>query len=168
MVNGREHVRRLLTLDPGNATANLMLGMIHFMHREYDMAEIAFRNSIEREPSHTALNNLAWILHLKEQHREAVPFIKQAIEMEHASYSSWDTLAVILYELEKYTAAHTAVDKAISLESDEINPYIHRAQIYHRQGDRKKMRSVVEQIRLKFGDSMQDKHRRALELIEAP
>ncbi|MFP6904755.1 MAG: DUF2723 domain-containing protein [Verrucomicrobiota bacterium] len=168
VVNGREHVRRLLTLDPGNATANLMLGMIHFMYREYDMAEIAFRNSIEREPSHTALNNLAWILHLKEKHREALPFIKQAIEMNHASYSSWDTLAVILYELEKYTAAHTAVDKAISLGPDEINPYIHRAQIYHKQGDREKARAVVEQVRLKFKDSMQDKHRRALQLIEEP
>ncbi|MFT5122043.1 MAG: tetratricopeptide (TPR) repeat protein [Kiritimatiellia bacterium] len=166
VANGRRHIRQLLTLDPGNDAANLMLGMIHFMYRDYNLAEIAFRSSIERKPSSAALNNLAWILHLKDKNQEALPFIKQAIEMNHDSYSSWDTLAVILFELEGYSSAHTAVDKAISLSPDNINPYIHRAQIYAKQGEREKALAVVQEIKLKFAEIMQTKHTRALEIIE--
>ena len=49
-----------------------------------------------------ALNDLAWLLHLKGEYEEARTLIDEAIGMSEKEYSLWDTKGVILLRMEEY------------------------------------------------------------------
>lgn len=126
---GLSYTKQLLALRPDNATGNLMMGMIHYQNGDYNLAVNALSSSVAKKPEALAINNLAWILHLQGRNERALPLIKEAIEMNNRSHNAWDTLGMILLELEEYQEAETAMDKAIGLAPEQVSHYIHKAQL---------------------------------------
>ena len=60
-----DHVRVLLTLDPRNATGNLMLGSFQYARGQFSLAESSYRTALEVRRDPAGLNDLAYLLMLK-------------------------------------------------------------------------------------------------------
>jgi tetratricopeptide (TPR) repeat protein len=168
MRRGREHAMALLAIDPGNATGNMVLGMIHFTNKEYNLAANAFQESIARKPQAITLNNLAWIYHLQEKDERALLLIKEAIEIDGRSYSSWDTMGMILRALKEYDEAETAINKAIEIDPEQVEPYIHKAQLLQDLDRSDETRSLAQSTIDKFGDTLTEKQRNQLRTLSLP
>ena len=162
---GHQVAQRLLALQPDNATANLMVGMIHFAQNDYNLAANALAASIERKPNSLALNNLAWILHLQEDNEKAFPFIKQAIDMDPSSFNAWDTMGMILDALGEPSEAEIALGKAIELGPDQINPVIHLAQLLANNDRSAEARELAGNALDKFADELTTKQKNQLSAL---
>jgi tetratricopeptide (TPR) repeat protein len=97
---------RLLTLDPGNATANFALGVLLYRHGHSDLAQAAFRRSLNRRSTPAALNNLAWIFQERGDFATALPLAQEALRLAPDSATTRHTLDTILAALGLDTA-HT-------------------------------------------------------------
>lgn len=86
---------RLLTLDAGNATANFALGVLLYRHGHTDLAEAAFRRSLDRRSTPAALNNLAWILQERGDLTTALPLALEALRLAPDNPTTLHTLNTI-------------------------------------------------------------------------
>ena len=115
-----EAARRLADTHPGDTAAQVFLGDVAAELDERTTAEGAYRSALLREPDNPQiLNTLAWFLRKEPERREeAIGLIRRALSINPDMDSAWDTLAELHYREGQYVEALIAIDRAVSLESE--------------------------------------------------
>lgn len=106
--------------------AHFTVGLILRILHRLDEAEQAFRkaNELQRGVINT-LRELVRCLGEQDKHREALPFAREAVEVEPLDAGAWGNLAMCLIQCGERGEARRAIDEAISLDpQDPINRYI--------------------------------------------
>ena len=143
----REHSRRLLGIEPDNSLGNYAMGFLLLQEGEPELAEDCLRRSIQTAKSPEALNDLAWLLQARGEHREALGLAREAVSLGPAMYNAWDTLGVILLKLSRLEEAEAALEKAITIsQGSDPAVLINMAELQFVKGDRKKARELVSTL----------------------
>lgn len=136
----------LLVADPENAYGNHVVGVLHMMAGELDLAEDSLRKAGEIMKTPEILNDLAWILNLRKKYEEAEKTSRAALALNDKSYVLWDTLGVILTAEEKYPEAEKAMQKAVELSKDKPSILLHMADLQSRMGNKEKAAALIETL----------------------
>lgn len=110
----------------GMAFAHLTRGLILRILRRLPEAEAALRKANELQPGViNILRELVRCLGEQKRHAEALPFAREAVEVEPADAGAWGNLAMCLLRIGQRREARQAIDHAINLDPhDPINRYI--------------------------------------------
>ena len=165
-----EHLEQLLRIDPRNAFANYVLGTIQYARGELVLAEASYRVSVETNPTGEALNDLAWILQRKGQAEEALPLIQRSLEMNENNAAAWDTLGVVLLQLNRLNEAKEALEKALALRPGAAATILHMAQLYESMGMVSEARQLADPLLARPSEMSPDSYddlRRLLERLRA-
>lgn len=104
----------------------LISGNQYFAENDLTHAAMDYREALKREPDttavahKTALNNLGVVLSGLNKHEEAVPILKNAIELDPKNHISHYTLAQSLIALKQYKEAIEQARIAVELKPDEL------------------------------------------------
>ena len=120
-----EAARRLADANPGDLAAQMFLGDGAAELDERSTAEDIYRSALVRDPDNPKiLNTLAWFLRKEPERRhEAIGLIRRALSINPDMDSAWDTLAELYYREGQYVEALIAIDRAVSLESENTDFY---------------------------------------------
>lgn len=140
------HVEMLLTVDPRNALGNYILGSIQVANHDLAVAEASFRRSVKSRATPDALNDLAWLLSLRGEHKEALSLIRQAVALNDASPTLWDTLAVVLMRMDQHAEAKATFLKALALRPDDPQITIHLAELHEKMGQYEEGRKLLQPL----------------------
>ena len=126
------------------------LGVIWIRQGRFDEAEGLFRRLLAGNPDNVdALNNLAWLLALRDQGKaqEALELIDRAIEVQGAVPSLVDTRAVVLIRAGQLDRALSELGRART--SDPRNPSLalHLAWAYQAEGKTDEARTALQQAK---------------------
>ena len=113
---------------PGDIAAQVFLGDVAAEFDERSTAEGAYRTALLREPDNPViLNTLAWFLRKEPESRiEAIGLIQRALSIDPDMDSAWDTLAELHYREGQFVEAIIAIDRAVSLDSENTEFYRER------------------------------------------
>jgi tetratricopeptide (TPR) repeat protein len=140
------HLDELLTLDPKNPIGNFALGSILVDSKDYDLAEIAYRTAIERQRYPPALNNLAWLLHIRGRLDAALAFAREATQADPTSCNAWDTLGVVHMERGSLEEAEAALKMAQTVNPDALDVLVHLAEVQSRMGKTAEARAIADRL----------------------
>ena len=138
------HVKRLLSLDSGNALANSIKGSIQYSRGNLLLAEDSLRKALETVRAPESLNDLAWILQEREMYEEAEQLAREALEVKKQFPGAWDTLGVILTKTGRTSEAEEALKKSQSLLGDNPIVHLHLAQLYKKTGNTAELDRMLE------------------------
>jgi tetratricopeptide (TPR) repeat protein len=92
------------------------IGVIHYYNEDYDLAVIAYRNSLRHDPEDSAiLRNLGTALDMLDRYEEAEPYFRQSIALAPSDAGVYNDLGVCLKLQERYGEAIVAYKTAILL-----------------------------------------------------
>ena len=74
---------------------------------------------------------MAWILFLKNDFINALPFVNKAIELAPNNSNAIDTRGCISFGLKNYKNALEDFNKAIEINPKSANSYLYRGRIYN-------------------------------------
>lgn len=154
------HIQMLLTADPRNALGNYTLGTLQVFNGQYALAEASFRASLATRRSVETVNDLAWVLARQGNHREALGYATEAIQMSENNGNSWDTLGVIQMKLGDLDKAEKSLQKAMSLQPENPAIALNMAELYEAKGMLKEAEQLAEQLLARAAQldrEMQDK-----------
>ena len=126
------------------------LGVIWIHQGRFDEAEALFRRLLAGNPDMTdALNNLAWLLALRDQGKaqEALGLIDHAIEVGGAVPSLLGTRAVVLIRAGQVDRALIDLDRARIVDPRKPSLALHRAWAYQAEGKTDKARTAFQQAK---------------------
>lgn len=141
-----QRVRQLLTIDPDNASGNYFMGSLQIRRGDLLLAENSFRKSIAKTRMPMALNDLAWLLHLRGQNAEAETFVREALEANPKQAAAHDTLGVILMKTGRASEAEKSFRAAMALNSADMTVHIHLAEALVQLKQREKARQIVTSV----------------------
>jgi len=126
------------------------LGVIWIYQGRFDEAEALFRRLLAGNPDMTdALNNLAWLLALRDQGKaqEALGLIDHAIEVGGAIPSLLGTRAVVLIRAGQVDRALIDLDRARIVDPRKPSLALHRAWAYQAEGKTDEARTAFQQAK---------------------
>jgi len=164
--DAERHVDALLNLDPRNALANQVLGSIQMYREQYALAEASLRASLATRRSSDALNDLAWVLHLKGADAEALPLAEEAVQLNPANILAFDTLGVIQMSLGQIDAAETSLQKAIAAYPGHPQIQLHVAQLYEKKGLAAESLRMADQLLVQPGRLPTDDYKELRALVK--
>lgn len=126
------NVERLLSVDPGNPLGNYILGTLQVSRRDFALAEVSMRRSLQRQELPEALNDLAWLLQHRGATDEAYPLIQRALELSPRNANAWSTYGVILLNKDRIDDASEALHQAIQLQPDNPLIQLNLVELYYR------------------------------------
>jgi tetratricopeptide (TPR) repeat protein len=135
--------------DPNGVRPALHLADLRDYQGRYDEAEAIYRQILMRKPgSVMALNNLAWLVALRDRRRgqEGLGLIDRALEEAGPVAELLDTRAVIHLAMGNPTDAISDLTRALG-ESATDRFHLHLAQAQAAAGDRDAARRSLEQAR---------------------
>ncbi len=144
--SAERHVEALLSLDAGNAMANYTLGHLQAGRGDLALAEASLRVCLERQRMPDALNELAWLLMLRDQFAEAERFARECVELLPTHSDAWDTLGVILLRQGKLPDAEQALQKALELRPDNPSYILHTAQLLEKKGQHEAALKLTDRL----------------------
>ncbi|HMP72590.1 MAG TPA: tetratricopeptide repeat protein [Kiritimatiellia bacterium] len=142
----QRHVELLLTQDPGHAFGNYILGTLQYHAEQYALAESSFRASLATQRSPEAMGDLAWLMARRGAMREALPLVREALELNPNNGAAWDTLGVILTRVGRLEDADQALQRALALRPDSAEINLHLAQLYERKGRHQEALNMAESL----------------------
>lgn len=144
--NAAKNARLLLTVDPDNAFANHIMGVLHLSGGRYELAEDSLRKAAESMKAPEILNDLAWILCVRKKYDEAEKYSREALALSPKSHVMWDTLGVILTRRGRLQDAEQAMQKALDLAQDKASPglMLHMADVQAQLGNKQKAAGLIE------------------------
>jgi Flp pilus assembly protein TadD len=129
----RDHVNRLLAVDPDHSFAHLALGKLQLRRGDIKLAETSFRKSIELDRTADGLNSLGWILTIRGRHEEALELADQAVKLTPDDPHIQDTRAIALMHLGRLEEAEAALRVAVELNPDWIAFQLHLVEVLEKQ-----------------------------------
>jgi tetratricopeptide (TPR) repeat protein len=142
----RDTVRRILSLDPEHPYANYVLGTLQYADRQLREAASSFQTSIRREPTADALNSLAYVLHELGRDTEALPLVRQALELKTEDPAILDTLAAILLGLDRPAEALEVQRRALVRHPDYPPFLLTLGRIHHALGQKVELRQILGRL----------------------
>ncbi len=109
------HVKALLLENSSHAMALYVRGSLQIADEELSLAEDSLRLSLRSARSMLALNDLAWLVQLKGDYKEANMLIDEALQFSNKQPSLWDTKGVILLGLKHYDEAVEAFGRSLAI-----------------------------------------------------
>jgi hypothetical protein len=99
-------------------------------------AKDAYRDLIERDPTHAgAHNNLARLYHREGEREPARALLEHVIDLAPSDAMAHANLGIVLYELEKFTEARSHLQHALRLEPDSAIAHLGMARILAIEGN---------------------------------
>ena len=127
------------------------LGAIWIRQGRFDEAEELFRRLLAGNPDNAdALNNLAWLLALRDQGKaqEALELIDRAIDVAGAVPSLLDTRAVVLIRAGQLDQAVEDLSNARASNAPKPSFALHLAWAYHAEGKTDEARKAFQQAEI--------------------
>jgi len=137
-------IKTLLQGDPNHAMALYARGSLQIANGELELAEDSLRSSLRSARQPMALNDLAWLLHLKGEYEEARTLIDEAIGMSEKEYSLWDTKGVILLRMEEYEEAVLAFGRSLAIFNKVPSVHLHMGEAQLALGRKEQVRQIVK------------------------
>ncbi len=126
-----DHVRVLLTLDPGNYTGNLLLGSFQYARGQHALAESSYRAALEAKRDPVALNDLAYLLLMKgEDLEEALALVNEALGLVPGSPLFLSTRSEILVQLGQLDDAEKDLQQVLAAWPDHAQALLLSARLY--------------------------------------
>jgi hypothetical protein len=101
-----------------------------------DEAKAAYRDLIERDPTHAgAHNNLARILHREGGREEARTLLERVVDFAPSDAMAQANLGLVLFELENFPEARSHLERALRLDPDSAIAHLGMARILAIEGD---------------------------------
>lgn len=142
-----DHVRVLLTLDPGNFTANVMLGSFQYERGEYSLAEASYRAALRNRREPPVLNDLAYVLLLKGQTAEALELIEEALLKQPNNPLMRSTRGEIHLALKQLDEAEKDLQVALEAFPNHAPFLLDMAQLFELRGQKDEARNLVDDLK---------------------
>ena len=109
----------LVDVFPDSTFLHLSKAIVLTKSRAYDDAEAAFRKVLELDPGHDeAMVNMGVLLHYKQQDKQALDWLDQALMTNDQNAHAYNTLNQIYLDRGNMEQAKTNIDRAIEIEPD--------------------------------------------------
>ncbi len=140
------YVGRLLSIDSDHAFGNYVLGILQARSHQYHLAESAFRQSIARQRTPYALNDLANVLIERRRATDAEKYAREAVAMAPDSYQTHRTLGRVLLHLGRFPEAVDVLEMALSLNMDDVDAAIDLAEALMHAGEIGRASNQISQL----------------------
>lgn len=129
----RAIINEALKQDRSNPAGLEMLGRSYLMEGNYAQAERTLRQALQYDGHNVAaLNNLANTLFRQRKVREAIPYYKRALDLEHGQDARLlNNLANCYVDLNQLDAATGYFTKALKIEPDSAQTYFGLGRMYY-------------------------------------
>jgi predicted O-linked N-acetylglucosamine transferase (SPINDLY family) len=145
LVEAEQRYRRILDVNPDEANALHLLGMLCHQTGRTDEALELLRRSIELSPSTGHFHsNLAGVLGRSGRPREAIPHLREAIRLQPTLPQAHNNLGVALEALDQLEEADAAYREAIRLNRAYAEAYCNLGNVLQKRGP---LRAAVEHYR---------------------
>jgi len=114
----RNEINEALSADPNNPTLLIQLGCLEYGAWRPKAAEKAFRRAVEIDPSVESLEWLGSSLNRQERFREALPLLRQALDLQPGRASAWNSAGEALGNLGQLEEAANAFAQAVRWQPD--------------------------------------------------
>jgi tetratricopeptide (TPR) repeat protein len=165
MDKAEKHAHQLLLLDADNSLANYLTGGIQLQKGELLLAEDSMKKALEGMRSPAILNDLAWVLQLLKKYDEAEKLAREAVEQNTEFAGAYDTLGVILTNLDRFPEAEEVLNKALVMMKGHPDPLFHLAELHEKMGDKNKLSRDIKRLD-KLQEHLTDNQRNELEKLK--
>jgi len=119
----RREAERVLAVDPGNAEAHVVLGLVaEWQDWDWKRGEAHYRRALERNPSNApAHTGLGWLLMRLGQSERALDEAKRAVELDPLSAQAHNALGALYIYASRYHEGIAALEKALALAPEATN-----------------------------------------------
>lgn len=150
----------ILKLDATNQRALIARGQLNLTRGQWDRALMDFKVVQKTQPDNAKINILvAKARRLAGDNPGALREIEAAIRLDPIRVDAYVLKGLVLLDLEKFDLAMTALNKAISIDSNCADAYYHRSLLHSRQGS--KEAAKADAVRLL---SLEPNRERSLEI----
>ena len=148
ITGAKKRLEAILSIDAGNPTAQLWLGIVQQKLGDRSGAIELYRKAAQANPeSAQALNNLAYLLsEVANKPDEALKYAEKAVQLAPAQPAYCDTLGWILYRKGVYNAALPYLERASADNSDRDNVVwkYHLAMAFSKAGETARGRATLD------------------------
>lgn len=132
----KENLNKALTIDPKSSLVHNTLAVVFQLEKEFDIAEVYFKNAIKYDPTFTrARNNYGAFLFERGRHQEAIDTLLVASEDRfYGNRSSvFENLGVAYQKMGNEMAAEEAYARAVALNPEQVRALLELANIRFEQ-----------------------------------
>lgn len=162
-----DHVRALLTLDPGNHEGNLMLGSFQYERGQYSLAAASYRTALEAKRTPLALNDLAYILIGEENFAEAESLIDEACAMDPNNPLLLSTRGELYLRTGRLDEAESDIQQVLSVLPDNLQMKLLSAELYRARNQTGAARELLEELRGRIHEFAPAEQARLQDLLRA-
>ncbi len=142
-----DHVRVLLTLDPENATGNLMLGSFQYARGQYSLAESSYRAALARQREPAILNDLAYLLMIKGGARdEARRLVDEALAAQPQNPVFLSTRSELNLVEGRLDEAEQDLQQLLTTAPGHPQALLLSARMYAARGQKEAVRDLLETL----------------------
>ena len=142
-----DHVRILLTLDPGNAIGNLMLGSFQYMRGQYSLAESSYRTALKSRREGAALNDLAYLLMIKDgPSAEVRSLVEEALALQPQNPIFLSTRAELNLVEGRLDEAEHDLQQVLAAVPGQPQALLLSARLYAARGQAAAARELAENL----------------------
>jgi tetratricopeptide (TPR) repeat protein len=134
--------------NPGDPKALFYLGLGFSGLGQFVQAETSYRRALKIDPSDAKVwNNLAKILFENLQRpRDGISCIEQILKLDPGNKLGWSNLAVMVGELGMHEKALLYADRAITIDPEFVEAYVHKATAARALGKTEIVREVSDKL----------------------
>lgn len=134
---------KFLDANPRDRDAQELLGMAHFIGRDYEQAEQAFQKLTQMDPMYAAAwVNLGAVQNLQKNYQGATKSLRKAIQRDKKSASAYYNLGIAQKAMRMNSMAISAYREAIKLQPKMAEPYTNLGNLHI------EMKSLTQAIRV--------------------
>ena len=142
-----DHVQILLTLDPENAIGNLMLGSFQYLRGQYSLAESSYRTALKSRREATALNDLAYLLLIKDgPSAEVRSLVEEALALQPQNPVFLSTRAELNLLAGRLDEAEHDLQQMLAAVPGQPQALLLSARLYAARGQKTAARELAENL----------------------
>jgi tetratricopeptide (TPR) repeat protein len=138
-----------LKLNPESSTAWFGEGDLYCELRKNSKKAIAaYRQGLQAEPDNASANyHLGWCLDETRKFRQAVPFLKLAVDHDPDLANAWSELGYAYYETRDFKRCQSACQTALALNPKSVNGHFFLGLALVKTGSRHRAREQASQLK---------------------
>ena len=162
-----DHVRVLLTLDPRNATGNLMLGSFQYARGQYSLAESSYRTALETKRDPAGLNDLAYLLMLKGgAEAEARSLVEEALALRPGNPVFLSTRSELNLREGRLDEAERDLQQLLIAAPDNAQALLLSAQLYAARGQKEPALDLAQSLAERQGELASEQQTQLQDLLK--